>query len=389
MINKELQNVINSEHLLERLATNLDIPVVNDNSSIKKIVDSFSTELLNYANATDTAISNSFITTMDKSLLETFAAGFGIYRKRFSTIRINSTEQIVTVSINDVIGNAVESILVFNKNDVIYSNPDITIITKEDITINKARTFTYVSVEIVLNTDVTDFTIAEGTVFDIKPTTTLGKIHAPLLDLNFNYTLGLAKAEEAFEDFRTRLIDNLHLSSNITNSLLTFVTKEVPMLYVLESDEVAKGRAITQIYPYTRNLVLSGKDAMLDTMVIPMVEASLNSKTFYKDMISVVAPKPIHLIVKYTVKDQPIINAILTDTIYSFNIEMFQQESFTVKTIKTVIAGRLSKYGVKTEDLDIYYVSSEFSEADLKLHDNEEVEIKTGRFLNLLRIEEK
>ena len=76
MINKELELTINQQDILGKLANNLGITTVTDNTSIKKIADAFEAELRNYSDATEDALRNGFLSTMDEELFEDFAASY-------------------------------------------------------------------------------------------------------------------------------------------------------------------------------------------------------------------------------------------------------------------------------------------------------------------------
>ena len=69
---------LNQVTLLDRLADNLNIPVVNDSSNIKKIADAFEGEMSNLRALSNTTLNNAIITRMSSELLEEFATSIGI-----------------------------------------------------------------------------------------------------------------------------------------------------------------------------------------------------------------------------------------------------------------------------------------------------------------------
>lgn len=393
MINKELELTINQQNILENLARNLNISSVTDNTSIKKIADTFEAELRNYSDATEIAIRNGFLSTMDDSLFEQFASDFGIYRKRYSKIKINKEDQAVGIAVNTqmLFTKNLINFTPFRKGDTLYSNSTINIKALEDITFqNTDGTYIYRDLEITLKSGEEEyFIIPYEAEYLLTPKQEDLIPHTPSYKLLFNSSIGLTRLEESMDDFRLRVYEATYLASNSANSLLTAVTKDVPLLYHVETDNIEVGRSIDVIYPYTYSLIMNGFDNDLSTLVIPMIETSLSNKSYYQNMVKVKQPKSFNLAVRVKYGNQPAPTYSVVDIMCSdFNTNYYTTKSITVSKIKDIILDALFRYKLTREDISLYFISTDISTEGMELPDTETITLGLGRFLYLSAIEE-
>lgn len=391
MINKELELTLNQQNILENLARNLNISNITDNTAVKKIADTFETEMRNYSDATEVAISNGFLSTMDDDLFEQFASDFGLYRKRYSKLRIKKEDQAVSITVNQDIlfSRNLINFIPFRKGDIVYSNSAITIKTSEDVIFDSVTSIVYPELEISLKgVDSPSFSIPYEAEYLITPRQSDTIPHTPSYRLTFNNTIGLAMVEESIDDFRLRVYEATYLASNAANSLITAVTKDVPLLYHVETNNIEKGRAIDVIYPYTYALISNGFDSTLGNIIVPMIETSLASKAYYQNMVRVKEPKSLNIIVraKYRKQIEPT-QSVLDIICREFNRNYYTTKNMSVASLKDVIIDSLFRYNLVRDDLEIYFTSPDMSSEGLLLSDTEIIKLDIGRFLFLTAIE--
>ena len=391
MINKELELTLNQQNILENLARNLNISNITDNTAVKKIADTFETEMRNYSDATEVAISNGFLSTMDDDLFEQFASDFGLYRKRYSKLRIKKEDQAVSITVNQDIlfSRNLINFIPFRKGDIVYSNSAITIKTSEDVIFDSVTSIVYPELEISLKgVDSPSFSIPYEAEYLITPRQSDTIPHTPSYRLTFNNTIGLAMVEESIDDFRLRVYEATYLASNAANSLITAVTKDVPLLYHVETNNIEKGRAIDVIYPYTYALISNGFDSTLGNIIVPMIETSLASKAYYQNMVRVKEPKSLNIVVraKYRKQIEPT-QSVLDIICREFNRNYYTTKNMSVASLKDVIIDSLFRYNLVRDDLEIYFTSPDMSSEGLLLSDTEIIKLDIGRFLFLTAIE--
>lgn len=391
MINKELELTLNQQNILENLARNLNISNITDNTAVKKIADTFETEMRNYSDATEVAISNGFLSTMDDDLFEQFASDFGLYRKRYSKLRIKKEDQAVSITVNQDIlfSRNLINFIPFRKGDIVYSNSAITIKTSEDVIFDSVTSIVYPELEISLKgVDSPSFSIPYEAEYLITPKQSDTIPHTPSYRLTFNNTIGLAMVEESIDDFRLRVYEATYLASNAANSLITAVTKDVPLLYHVETNNIEEGRAIDVIYPYTYTLISNGFDSTLGNIIVPMIETSLASKAYYQNMVRVKEPKSLNIVIraKYRKQVEPT-QSVLDIICREFNRNYYTTKNMSVASLKDVIIDSLFRYNLVRDDLEIYFTSPDMSSEGLLLSDTEIIKLDIGRFLFLTAIE--
>lgn len=388
MINKELELTVNSQNILDKLARNLNIGIVTDNSNIKKIADAFDAELRNYSDATENAIANGFLSTMDDDLFELFASDFGLYRKRYNRIRLRPIEQVAILTVDQAMlfTQNYTNFTPFRKGDVVYSNDTFSIIALADIYFSSTIDNVYPHLEIVLRDTTSTFVINEGTEFTVSTKQSDLRSNVPTYTLKFEQVVGMSLVEENINDFKLRVYEATYLAANSANSLVNAVTKEVPYLVSIETDDVSEGRALKVIYPYTQNLIDFGVDTSIQNIVIPMIESSLNQKGLYKNMITVKEAIPLRLSVEINTGDIQIADTVLYQTTQTFNSMFYNQKIVTINEVKSFIIQNLSTYKLKASDINIYFASSLFSEDKILMSPDENLSIPIGRFLNISTI---
>lgn len=388
MINKELELTVNSQNILDKLARNLNIGIVTDNSNIKKIADAFDAELRNYSDATENAIANGFLSTMDDDLFELFASDFGLYRKRYNRIRLRPIEQVAILTVDQAMlfTQNYTNFTPFRKGDVVYSNDTFSIIALADIYFSSTIDNVYPHLEIVLRDTTSTFVINEGTEFTVSTKQSDLRSNVPTYTLKFEQVVGMSLVEENINDFKLRVYEATYLAANSANSLVNAVTKEVPYLVSIETDDVSEGRALKVIYPYTQNLIDFGVDTSIQNIVIPMIESSLNQKGLYKNMITVKEAIPLRLSVEINTGDIQIADTVLYQTTQTFNSMFYNQKIVTMNEVKSFIIQNLSTYKLKASDINIYFASSLFSEDKILMSPDENLSIPIGRFLNISTI---
>lgn len=388
MINKQLEININNEKILERLSSNLNIDFISDGSNLRKIANSYSVESINFANGVDSAIANGFLTTMSSSFLENLGRQYNVYRKRYNNIALYSYQEVVqlTVNQNDSLISSITNILMpFRKGDVIYSDENVIIESTSDIFIADIVSPTYISVRITMAVGLSEYSIREGVVFQVTPTNKDVTTNIPTLNLKFNKPVGLSVIEESEEDYRLRLYEATYLANNGANSILSALTKEIPLLYFIETDDYKIGRSIKTIYPYTQELIDNGVDSSIPTYIIPLLETNIQSKILYGQLIDIVEPTPllINIFIDFTNNANQPTNSYLNNIQSIFNRVFVSHKVLDKQLMISFLNNYLSDYDLKTEDFRFEFTSNLTSEETFNLGVIENTSIPLGRFLRI------
>lgn len=374
---------MNQANLLSRLANNLNIPSVNDTSNIKKISDAFQGEMVNLELLSNNTINNSIISRMTTDSLEDFASSIGVTRLRYGALKLKSSDFVASLYLESAnrYDPTLKDVTLFFNGDVIYSNGVFTVRTLEDIVLKTTEEIIYPNLEIRLNSTANSdsFTISQYTTLDIKPSEEIIAKGIPELTLLFNYPVGLAFLTEDIDDFKNRVYDTLAMANNAANSLIFSIVRETPMLYKIEIDNIEEGRAISVIYPYTREMVEDNDSTRLNSILVPLINTSLSNK--YKfNMVYVRTPTPIKLTVQLKTTAMP---TLLDNIRKELNIDYKDNDFILVKDIRESI---LSKLQNNATDLKVMYGSDLINYGGFELEDSEIIEIPIGKFLNITSI---
>lgn len=383
IINKDLQLMLDEEKLLENLAKNLNISEINDNSNIKKVADTFNVELRNYVNATNKAISNGFLSSMDNTLLESFGSDHGLYRKKYSTIRLKKEDQALQIELQSdmVFEKEAHNFIPFRKDDVIYQDETFSILTKDDIVFSSTTTIVYPDVDIVLNSSQENYTIPMGASYQVTPAQKDTTSITPFYKVTMNYPIGLALLEEDINDFRLRIFESTYTAQNVTSSLLSTVAKEVPLLERIQTEPLGDGRCIDVIYPYTRDLLEAGRDPLLQSTIIPMIESSLATKMYYQNMIMVAEPTPIYIQVVVDFKEDTPSQTLLDYVAASLNSYYTYESTCRVSDIQSFVIASIPSYNLQKDQVRVNFINPQLSEKYLNLNTEEVINITAGKFL--------
>lgn len=388
MINKQLETNINNERLLKRLAENLNIDFVSEGSNLKKIADGYSSENLGFATSVDMAIANGFTTTMSADFLELFGRQYNIYRKRYNNISLYAYQEAVEISVDkdDALITSLDTIITpFKKGDLIYSDDNIIIEATSDINIVDMNVPVNVSLRVTMALGLSAYTIQENSNYKVLPSNQNVVTATPSYNLLFKRPVGLAVIDEFEEDFKLRLYEATYIANNGANSLISAITKEVPLLYLTEVDDYKNGRAIRAIYPYTQELIDTGVDDAIDTYIIPLVENNIRNKIIYGQLISVFKPEPLIANVTITFKN----NATLTETYLDNATLQFNRYFSTVKNLNKqvmidFIKTELGVYGNNIDKVDFIFNSPHISEETYNLSSElNTFNLPRGRFLHV------
>lgn len=388
MINKQLETNVNNERLLERLAKNLNIDFITDGSNLKKLADGYSAENLNYATNVDDAIANGFLSTMSSEFLELFGRQYNVYRKNYSNINIYDYQEAITLTVNKedaMITEINEPFTVYKKGHTIFSDDNVTIQSLNDVVINDINEVITLSVKITLAFSLQQYTIQEGSEFTVSTSNSVLLNLLPTFTLKFLRPVGLALVQEFEEDYRLRLYEATYLANNGANSLVASITKEVPFVTYIETDDYKDGRAIKILYPYTQVLIDEGSDDFLDNLVLPLIQSNLQGKVLYGQLLEVYKPEALLLNISIKFKK----GYTITDT-YLNNVKLSFNRFFN--TYKTVNRGVLEDFiyaelGINSNsisDIRFIFTSPYVSEETFTLSkDTSDIEIPKGRFLHL------
>lgn len=374
---------LNQVTLLDRLADNLNIPVINDSSNIKKIADAFEGEMSNLRTLSNTTLNNAIITRMSSELLEEFASSIGITRLRYGSLKLKAQDFIssIFVDANSRYDPTLTNTILFKTGDVIYTNDTFTIKTLEDIVLTTMESIVYPSIEIRLNAGAVDdsFTISQFTTLTIVPPEDVIIKGIPEIQMLFNYPVGLAFLTEDIDDFKNRVYDSLAMSNNAANSLIYSIIRESPMLFKLEVDNVEEGRAVSVIYPYTRELLEDNDDVRLNSILIPLITTSLANK-YKSNMVYVRAPSPVKISIQVKTTAMP----TLLDTIRrDLNTDYRNNQEVLVKDIIDSVQSKLQG---NATSIKVIYGSDIINYTGFELEPTEVIELPLGRFLNITNI---
>lgn len=388
MINRQLETNVNNERILEKLAENLNIDFISDGSNLKKIADTYSEENLNYATNVDDAIANGFLSTMSSEFLELFGNQYNVYRKNYNNISIYAYQEAINITpskIDAMVTELNEDYVVFKKGDLIYSDDNVIIESLGNVNISSLNDTKNISCLISLAVDLDSYIIQEGSEFPVYTTNTILKNLIPTFVLTFTRPVGLAILQEYEEDYKLRIYESTYIANNGANSLVSAITKEVPFLHFIETDDYTNGRGIKTLYPYTKELIDTGFDDLLDNLILPLIETNLKGKVLNGQLVEVLKPEPLLLNVTITFKEGlNVNNTFLENTVRNFN-DFFS----TYKTINRLVLEDFIKSDIGLSDEDVLstefvftspYVSEETF--TIKVTDTDLI-IPKGRFLHL------
>lgn len=389
MINRQLETNVNNEKILENLANNLNIDFITEGSNLRKLADTYSAENINYATSVDDALSNGFISTMSSEYLELFGRQNNIYRKNYNNISVYSYQEAVELSVNKVnamVSEINEPITVFKKSELIYTDDNIVVECLNDIIIGDINETVNVSLRITLALSLSQYTIAEGSEFTVvSPNSSIINI-LPYFTLKFKRPVGLAVLQEFEEDYKLRIYESTYLANNGANSLVSAITKEVPFIYFIETDDYTNGRGIKTLYPYTQELVDTGLDEYINNLIVPLVESNLRGKVLHGSLVEVIKPEPLLLNIEISFNG----TYNLTES-YRDNVSLaFNRFFCTYKNINRMILESFIKteLGITTEnikEIKFIFTSPYVSEETFTLtsEPTSEITIPKGRFLHL------
>lgn len=391
MINKQLEINVNNERILERLAENLNIDFISDGSNLKKIADTYSAENLNFSTSVDDAIANGFLNTMSSEFLELFGRQYNIYRKNYNNISIYTYQEAITISVNKVEAMLTEVpkvSVVFKKGDLIYSDDNIIIESLDTVTIDNINNIINISARISLALDLDSYTIQEGSEFIVTSTNSELVSFFPTFTLKFKRPVGLAVLQESEEDYRLRIYEATYIANNGANSLVSAITKEVPFISYLEVDDYKNGRGIKVIYPYTQELIDSGYDNYIESMIIPLIETNLRGKILNGQLIEVLKPEALLLNIDISFKnDIQITNTYLENLRISFNNFFSTYKEISRQVLEDFIKSEIGINSEYISNILFKFTSPYVSEETFTLAtDNNSIVIPKGRFLYLSSI---
>lgn len=392
MLNKQLEVNVNNELMLSKLAENLNLDFVTDGSNIKKIADTYSNEHVQFANVLDQTISTGFVSTMPTEYLDLFGRQYSLQRKRYNNIVILSNTEAVSVKVNkdQALITAIDGpTQILSANTVIFNDDSFMVTNIDNVYITDINDIVNLSVKITMSLDVDSFIIKEGTEFTISSNNSKINTIIPYLDLVFNRSIGLASIEESEEDYKARIFEATYIANNGANSLVSSVTKEVPLLHTVEIDNYLEGRPVTYLYPYTKRLILAGNDNMIETFIIPMIETNLNNKALYGQIVKVLPPSPLvcNLFIDFSNKSKPTLS-YLNNICLNLNDFFYTDKVITKQTLFNYINNYLLDYKLTIENYRFEFTSPFVSEEVFNL-DADEVVLPKGRFLFLNSIQQE
>ena len=391
MINRQLEINVNNERILERLAENLNIDFISDGSNLKKIADTYSAENLNFATSVDDAIANGFLNTMSSEFLELFGRQYSIYRKNYNNISVYAYQGVITLSVNKteaMLSEIPSTSVLFRKGDLIYSDDNVVIESLDRVTISNINDEIDISARISLALDLDNYIIQEGSEFVITSSNSELVSYFPTFNMKFKRPVGLAVLQESEEDYRLRLYEATYLANNGANSLVASITKEVPFISFLEVDDYKNGRGIKAIYPYTQELIESGYDDFIDTMIIPLVETNLRGKILNGQLIEVLKPESLLLNIELSFKkDTYITENYLENLRITFNNFFSTYKQINREVLEDFIKTEIGINSEYISNVNFVFTSPYVSEETFTLvSQSEDIIIPKGRFLYLSSI---
>lgn len=388
MINKQLEINVNNERILNRLSENLNVNFITDGSNTKKIADAHSGENLAFSTSIDTAVANSFTTSMSSEFLDLFGRQYNIYRKSYSSISLYAYQESVELTINKDVANVTTLNTVikpFKKGDLIYSDGNVVIEVTNDVRFTDINIPVYISVRISIGLGLTQYSIPSDATYIVYPSNSeLARI-IPSFTLSFKVPVGLAVIQEFEDDYKLRLYEATYLASNGANALVSAITKEVPLLYYTEVEDYKNGRAIRYLYPYTQELIDTGVDESIESHIIPLMESNIQNRIIYGQMVYVKEPQPLIMNARVTFKD----DALLTDSYLDNVTEQFNRFFAMTKIIERsvmidFIKSELGSFSSTIEKVDFIFNSPYVSEEVFNFTEEEEsITLPLGRFLHL------
>ena len=390
MINSQLDNNINNIKLLETLASNLNVDYVSNGSNLKKMTDSYTEEVTSFSQAVDLAVGNMFLGTAADNFVELAGQQNGIYRKKYRTIGFIGDDNVATISIPTTAitsNNSSIDIKPFSKGDTVAINSQFSIQFMEDVFLSSSDLPVSFAARITSLSGNDTFTIQSGAIYNIGTTDTVSSSISPTYTLKFNRSVGIADADEDIAAFKLRLYESTYSATSGANSILSAITKQVPLIKFLKVDNIGEGRSAKVGYVYTDTLIDKGVDYSIGTNIIPLLQMGVEEKAIPGTLVDFYPASPLNLNINI---DNSIPNpvrltkSVLDNTALIFNrAYATRQDTLLFSDICEYLIKALSVYNVTKSSISIKVISN-ISSTQSPISDVDTlIDIPLGRFVRI------
>ena len=391
MINSQIENNLNTNRLLNKLADNLGIDYIQQGSNIKKMTDSFVGETLLFSDAVDSAISDIFLGSASPQAVQQIGALLGIYRQNYQTSSFNASDNVVTISLIPQVSNVTATTInmnPFKAGDIVTVDSLFQLQFINDVVLTSNVTGTPISGIITAVSTNNSINISANSTYQLNPTQIDASTSNRQFLLTFNKAIGISTIQEALADYVSRLYESTYASANGANSLVSTIAKQIPYISFLETENIESGRSIQNIYVYTDNLISYGEDQTITDLIIPLIQTGILNRALPGTSVKCSSASPIRMSIEITsslIPSQIPVQSVLNNVSNLFNktYSTFRSNVFYSDVINYVNK-LLSSYNIPTNAYNISIVSPLLQESiGITDYTTTPIDVPLGRFLRI------
>lgn len=366
--------------ILQNLANNLNVNILNENSSVFRIGTPIINELESFAQYANRALSEMQISSASYPTLQQIGAELGIYRKVYNLLEVYKSDQVLEIRVdpNDEL-STISDTLLFNIGDRL-SLSGFTIVFTDQVRLANSTSIVYASARLLLDSR-DSISIEKDSVYSVTPTNNTEIVYRA--ELAFRKSVSVVNIAEEINDYRLRLVNAKSGGTRTVNNILTNVIQEVPGILYYEVDNYLDGVGVEAVYIYTNKLLTEGADDYIDRFLVPAVTSSIEEKLDNTSVELVISSaKPLNIILN--IKSSLNLGTDLDSVKIKVNALLADYNTLDISTLLNLV-NTTTQVTVQLQDISMALKSESIFEDPLDVTETV-IEKPVGRFFYLVGI---
>lgn len=366
--------------ILQNLANNLNVNILNENSSVFRIGTPIINELESFAQYANRALSEMQISSASYPTLQQIGAELGIYRKVYNLLEVYKSDQVLEIRVdpNDEL-STISDTLLFNIGDRL-SLSGFTIVFTDQVRLANSTSIVYASARLLLDSR-DSISIEKDSVYSVTPTNNTEIVYRA--ELAFRKSVSVVNIAEEINDYRLRLVNAKSGGTRTVNNILTNVIQEVPGILYYEVDNYLDGVGVEAVYIYTNKLLTEGADDYIDRFLVPAVTSSIEEKLDNTSVELVISSaKPLNIILN--IKSSLNLGTDLDSVKIKVNALLADYNTLDISTLLNLV-NTTTQVTVQLQDISMALKSESIFEDPLDVTETV-IEKPIGRFFYLVGI---
>lgn len=366
--------------ILQNLANNLNVNILNENSSVFRIGTPIINELESFAQYANRALSEMQISSASYPTLQQIGAELGIYRKVYNLLEVYKSDQVLEIRVdpNDEL-STISDTLLFNIGDRL-SLSGFTIVLTDQVRLANSTSIVYASARLLLDSR-DSISIEKDSVYSVTPTNNTEIVYRA--ELAFRKSVSVVNIAEEINDYRLRLVNAKSGGTRTVNNILTNVIQEVPGILYYEVDNYLDGVGVEAVYIYTNKLLTEGADDYIDRFLVPAVTSSIEEKLDNTSVELVISSaKPLNIILN--IKSSLNLGTDLDSVKIKVNALLADYNTLDISTLLNLV-NTTTQVTVQLQDISMALKSESIFEDPLDVTETV-IEKPIGRFFYLVGI---